>query len=114
MMSKNKTNHPDLSSLAKKAQTIDSWHRQEQFIKKQTRSAFCRERGIPTDRTAVIMRTEKNPETKMIVRISIELQLPPEFPQKYRNAVIRAVDQCPVKGHIMNPHVFAIEAKISA
>lgn len=73
---------------------------------------FCRERGIPTDKAVVIMRTEKNPETKMIARISIELQLPPEFPEKYKNAVIRAVDQCSVKAHILKPPAFSIEAKI--
>ena len=75
--------------------------------------AFCQERGIPTDKAAVVMRTEKNPETKMIARISIELLLPPEFPEKYKNAVIRAVDQCTVKAHILKPPAFSIEAKIS-
>jgi ribosomal protein S12 methylthiotransferase accessory factor len=74
---------------------------------------FCRERGIPTDKAAVVMRTEKNPGTKMIAKISIELQLPPEFPEKYKNAVIRAVDQCSVKAHILKPPAFSIEAKIS-
>ncbi len=76
--------------------------------------AFCRERGILTDKTAVVMRTEKNAETKMIDKISIELQLPPEFPEKYRNAVIRAVDHCTVKAHILKPPAFSIEAKIAA
>jgi putative redox protein len=73
---------------------------------------FCQERRIPSDKAAVIMRMEKNPETKMIAKISIELQLPPEFPEKYKNAVIRAVDQCSVKAHILKPPAFSIEAKI--
>ncbi|MBM3285197.1 MAG: osmotically inducible protein OsmC, partial [Candidatus Aminicenantes bacterium] len=69
--------------------------------------AFCRERGIPTDQAAVTMRTEKNPETKMIAKISIELRLPPGFPEKYKNAVIRAVDQCTVKAHMLKPPAFS-------
>ncbi len=75
--------------------------------------AFCRERGIPTDKAGVIMRTEKDPVAKMISKISIEIQLPPEFPEKYKNAVIRAVDQCTVKAHILKPPAFSIEAKLS-
>lgn len=75
---------------------------------------FCRERGIPTDKAAVVMRTEKDSETKMIAKISIEIQLPPEFPEKYKNAVVRAVDQCTVKAHMMKPPAFSIEAKIPA
>ncbi len=75
---------------------------------------FCRERGIPTDKAAVVMRMEKNRETKMIAKISIEIQLPAEFPEKYKNAVIRAVDQCTVKAHILKPPAFSIEAKIPA
>lgn len=74
--------------------------------------AFCRERGIPTDKAAVVMRTEKNPETKMIAKISIEIQLPPEFPEKYKNAIIRSVDQCTVKAHILKPPDFSIEAEL--
>ncbi len=73
--------------------------------------AFCRERGIPTENAAVVMKTEKNPKTKMVSRISIEIELPPEFPIKYKNAIIRAVDQCTVKAHIVKPPLFSIEAK---
>ena len=76
--------------------------------------AFCRERGIPTEKAGVIMRLEKNPETKMIGRISIEIDLPAEFPERYQKAIIRAVDTCTVKAHIMKPPVIEIELKTSA
>jgi ribosomal protein S12 methylthiotransferase accessory factor len=74
--------------------------------------AFCNKREIPTEKAAVVMRTKRNPETKMIEKISIEIQLPPEFPEKYKKAVIKAVDGCSVKAHILNPPVFEVEAKI--
>jgi ribosomal protein S12 methylthiotransferase accessory factor len=74
---------------------------------------FCRERKIPTDGMALAMRTEKNPETKMISRISIEILLPPGFPEKYKTAVIKAADQCTVKRHIVQPPAFEVEAKLS-
>jgi ribosomal protein S12 methylthiotransferase accessory factor len=74
--------------------------------------AFCNKREIPTEKAAVVMRTSRNPETKMVEKISIEIQLPPEFPEKYKKAVIKAVDGCSVKAHILNPPAFEVEAKI--
>ncbi len=74
--------------------------------------AFCNKREIPTEKAAVVMKTRKNPETKRIEKISIEIQLSPEFPEKHKKAVIKAVDGCSVKAHIFNPPVFEIEAKI--
>ncbi len=74
--------------------------------------AFCNKREIPTEKAAVVMKTKRNPETKRIEKISIEIQLPPEFPEKYKKAVIKAVDSCTVKTHILNPPAFEVEAKI--
>ncbi len=73
---------------------------------------FCQRREIPTEKAAVVMKTRRNPETKRIEKISIEIQLPPEFPEKYKKAVIKAVDGCSVTAHILNPPVFEVEAKI--
>ncbi len=74
--------------------------------------AFCNKREIPTEKAAVVMKTRRNPETKRIEKILIEIQLSPEFPEKYKKAVIKAVDGCAVKAHILNPPVFEVEAKI--
>jgi putative redox protein len=73
---------------------------------------FCQKRGIRTEEAAVVMKTSKNPETKMIEKISFEIQLPPEFPEKYKRAVIKAAHICSVKEHILNPPVFEVEVKI--
>jgi len=76
--------------------------------------AFCREREIPTEKASVVMRTEKGLESKMIDRIVIDILLPPEFPEKYRNAVIKAVNSCTVKVHLTKPPAFEIAAKASS
>lgn len=73
---------------------------------------FCQKRGISTESASLVMKTEKNPESKRIEKISIEIQLPPEFPEKYKSAVIKAVDTCTVKLHILNPPQFETEVKI--
>lgn len=73
---------------------------------------FCQKREISTEKAAVVMKTERNPETKMIDKIFIKIQLPPEFPEKYKMAVIKAVDSCTVKAHLLKPPAFEVEAKI--
>ncbi len=69
---------------------------------------FCQKRGIPTEKIKLILHFERNPENKMIEKITIEIQLPPEFPEKYKKAVIRAVDLCAVKKHLFMPPEFEI------
>jgi ribosomal protein S12 methylthiotransferase accessory factor len=65
--------------------------------------SFCRQREIPTEDISLTLKTERDPERKRVAKIRIDLQLPPEFPQKYRKAVLRAVDQCSVKRHLIEP-----------
>jgi ribosomal protein S12 methylthiotransferase accessory factor len=35
--------------------------------------------------------------------LTIDVQTPPEFPEKYREAIVRAIDQCTVKRHLVEP-----------
>ena len=70
---------------------------------------FCRKRGISTEGIRLIQRIEVNPMTGMVRKILIDIQLPPEFPEKYKSAVIRAADQCAVKKHIGQAPEFTVE-----
>ena len=72
---------------------------------------FCRQRGIPTDGIRLLQRMESNPLTGMVSRITLDIQLPPDFPEKYREAVIRSAEQCAVKKHFEHPP--AIEVSTS-
>lgn len=69
---------------------------------------FCRQRGIPTEGMRLIQRNEFDPTTHMATKITIEIQLPAGFPEKYKEAVIRAADQCKVKKTIAHPPEFEI------
>lgn len=75
--------------------------------------SFCQNRGISTKDCFLVMDTEKNSQTKRVEKISIEVQLPSHFPEKYRSAVIKAVDSCPVKAHILNPPSFHVTTTIA-
>ena len=75
--------------------------------------SFCQERNIPTDKIKLILKTEKNEETKMITKIRIEIKLPSDFPEKYKKAVVKSAELCAVTKHIHNPPEFEIHSKIS-
>lgn len=64
---------------------------------------FCQERKIATGGLGVSMAWERNAVTKLIEKIRIDLTLPPGFPEKYRDAIVRAADQCAVKKHLVDP-----------
>ncbi|HEX2695673.1 MAG TPA: OsmC family protein [Acidobacteriota bacterium] len=70
--------------------------------------AFCIGRGIPTEGLAVSLVTEKETGAKTIGRMTIRLGLPRGFPEKYREAIVKAVDACAVKAHINNPPAFEV------
>jgi ribosomal protein S12 methylthiotransferase accessory factor len=42
---------------------------------------------------------------------AIEIDLPPGFPEKYRNAIIKTAGLCSVKKVIMDPPEFEITAR---
>lgn len=75
---------------------------------------FCRQRGLSTDGIRLVQRMEADPLNHMIAKISLEIQLPPDFPERYKDAVIRSAEQCAVKKHLQNPPKFAITTTVAA
>lgn len=69
---------------------------------------FCKMRGIPCEGIRLVQKLERNPSTKMVGKVMVEIQLPGEFPQQYVSAVVRAAESCMVKKHLENPPVFEI------
>jgi len=75
---------------------------------------FCRQRGIPTDGIRLLQRMESDPQTGLISRVSLDIQLPPAFPEKYREAVIRSAEQCAVKKHFEHPPVIDVSTSTAS
>ena len=69
---------------------------------------FCQERGIPTEGLGLTLEPERDPASNRVVTVRIGLQLPDEFPNKYRDAILRAVDHCSVKRHLVEPPRFEL------
>jgi ribosomal protein S12 methylthiotransferase accessory factor len=69
---------------------------------------FCRQRELSTEGLAVALETIFDSERHRIGRIRISVQLPESFPEKYRPAILRSIDQCSVKRHILEPPEFEV------
>lgn len=74
---------------------------------------FCEKRGFPAAELAVTLEPVRDPENKRVATIRIEVHLPQGFPDKYHSAVLRAIDQCAVKRHIVKPPDFDVQIAAS-
>ena len=73
---------------------------------------FCQSRQIPTEGISLTQHNTfiKPPPGKPgLVKISFDITVPPDFPEKYLDALIRVADQCAVKKSILNPPEFEIK-----
>jgi ribosomal protein S12 methylthiotransferase accessory factor len=69
---------------------------------------YCDARGIGTEGLGLEMHLERDHEEHRIAKLVLEIKLPEGFPEKHREAVVRAADLCAVKKHILNPPAFEI------
>ena len=74
---------------------------------------FCQQRGLPTDGIQIIQRTHSNPLTGMIDVIDLDILVPPTFPEKYRDSLIRSAELCKVKKHLERPPTFNVTTKVT-
>jgi putative redox protein len=54
-----------------------------------------------------------DPFTGMVAEIRINVDLPAGFPDKYRDAIVRAVNQCAVKKHMEQPPEFTVTTSVA-
>ncbi|MGO8970696.1 MAG: OsmC family protein [Myxococcaceae bacterium] len=74
---------------------------------------FCARRGIPFE--GIVVRETVAFDTEDILRtVRLDLELPPGFPEKYREALIRAVEQCSVKRAISAQPAFEVRTLSAA
>ncbi|HCI56116.1 MAG TPA: OsmC family protein [Bacteroidales bacterium] len=74
--------------------------------------SFCDNRQIPSEGIRLLETMEIDPEKKIPSVFKIEIELPPDFPEKYRDAVISVADLCLVKKTILNNPKIIVSARI--
>jgi len=77
-------------------------------------SRFCRSRDIDPRGVRIRQESTRDPETRRIGRVVIDIQLPDGFPDKYRDAVVRSAEQCSVKKHLETPPSVEVRATAQA
>jgi len=78
---------------------------------------FCNARKIPTDKVSLTQNAEfeldQNGKNRL-VQVGLTINLPPEFPERYRKAIVKAAELCSVKKAIMNPPEFVVNYLVTA
>jgi putative redox protein len=73
---------------------------------------FCRQRGLPTEGIRLIERIHRDASTGLVGTIDLEIQVPPAFPEKYYESLVRSANQCAVKKHLEHPPAFNTYTKV--
>lgn len=74
---------------------------------------FCQQRGLPTEGIRIVQRMHTDPFSGMVVKIDLEIQVPPTFPERYAPALVRAAELCAVKKHFERPPQFDVYTQIT-
>ena len=69
---------------------------------------FCKQRGLPTEGIRIVQTVVPDRQTGMVSRIRLDIRVPPDFPEKYHDALVRAANQCAVKKHLETPPAFDV------
>ncbi|HEX2974819.1 MAG TPA: OsmC family protein [Bacteroidales bacterium] len=70
--------------------------------------SYCDNRQIPTEQIKIIQKTEFSPESGLPVKMTLDIQIPADFPEKLRDSLVHVAGLCKVKKSIANPPVFEI------
>jgi len=69
---------------------------------------FCDSKGIDSEGLKLELDVTRNSEIGLIDNVELKLTLPEGFPTKYEKAIVRAMDLCAVKKHMLTPPNFDI------
>ena len=73
---------------------------------------FCQKRGLPFERIRILERPGYAADGTL-TGVDLDIQVPPDFPEKYREALVRVADQCSVKKAIAAQPRFAVRAVVA-
>ncbi|MEI7529725.1 MAG: OsmC family protein [Elusimicrobiota bacterium] len=72
---------------------------------------FIQSRGLSAEGLGITLSFEQDENTHLLKKAVFKIALPGDFPPKYKDAVIKAAEQCLVKRTMDNPPAFVITAE---
>ena len=76
-------------------------------------ASFCQKRELPTEGIRIKQRWERDRETGVLQKVELDIEVPPSFPEKYRDALVRVADQCAVKKAIQAQPQFEVRTVVA-
>ncbi len=70
---------------------------------------FCAKRNIPFEGIRLVERLTYD-DAGVLSGVALEVALPPDFPEKYKDAIVRVVEGCAVKKAIAAQPTFTVKA----
>ena len=74
---------------------------------------FCAKRGLATEGIRILERPTFDRETGVLTSVDLEIEVPPTFPEKYHEALVRVADQCSVKKAIQAQPPFHVRTVVA-
>ena len=77
---------------------------------------FCNARKIPTEKVSLTQNIEFETDQqgkRRVSKVELTVNLPPEFPERYRKAIVKAAELCSVKKAIMHPPEFVVDFQVT-
>jgi len=75
---------------------------------------FCQQRNLSTEGLGLTITPERDADGGRVGTVRVEIRTPRDFPARYEEALLRAIDHCTVKRHILEPPKFALALAASA
>jgi len=60
----------------------------------------------------VVQEIDVDPVSGMVTKVRLDIHVPPDFPEKYRDALVRSAEQCAVKKHLEHPPQFEVTTRV--
>ena len=76
-------------------------------------AGFCQKRDLPTEGIRIRQRNNFHPVTGVLAKVELDIEVPPAFPDKYYDALVRVADQCAVKKAIQAQPVFEVKTVVT-
>ncbi len=73
---------------------------------------FCQSRGLPTEGIELEQNMMWDPIRQKLGKIKIDIKVPPDFPEKYYDALVKTASLCAVKKTIQDPPEFEVVTSV--
>jgi ribosomal protein S12 methylthiotransferase accessory factor len=76
--------------------------------------SFCQNRDLPHDGIRLVQSWDRDAKSSLLTEVRITIEVPPEFPDKYHDALVRVANKCTVKKVVESPPEFVVETVVSS